>query len=312
MNYRSVSDLNEDIKRNLHKIPNGVSLVVGVPRSGLLAANLIALYLNVPLADIDNFVEGKYYSSGARGSSRNKDPFAGTILIVDDSIFSGSALTKVKNKLKNVADKNYNLKYCCVYAFPGSELLIDVHFKLLDLPRVFEWNLWHHGVLSNACVDIDGVLCEDPTEDENDDGHKYLNFLQNALPKHVPSTPIATLVTSRLEKYRAQTEDWLSRTGIQYGELLMLDLPDKETRLRLGSHGAFKAEMYKNKPESNLFIESNREQARFIHDTTKKAVYCVDTNEMFAGDVPVSQYIRRKFSTQKNYVKSIFKLALGR
>ena len=58
MHYRSVADLNEDIKANLHKIPEDVTLIVGVPRSGMLAANLIALYLNIPLTDIDNFIAG--------------------------------------------------------------------------------------------------------------------------------------------------------------------------------------------------------------------------------------------------------------
>ncbi|MET0244929.1 MAG: phosphoribosyltransferase family protein [Flavitalea sp.] len=312
MHYRSVADLNEDIKANLHKIPEDVTLIVGVPRSGMLAANLIALYLNIPLTDIDNFIAGKTYTSGARGKNYGKDPFSGTILIVDDSILSGSALNKVKDKLKVVEDKNYKLKYCCIYAFPSKEMLIDIHFGLVDLPRVFEWNLWHHPVLNKACVDIDGVLCIDPTDDENDDSHKYINFMLNAKPKHVPSTKLGTLVTSRLEKYRPQTEAWLAKIGVQYEELLMLDLPDKETRIRLGSHGIFKAEQYAKKTDASIFIESNRDQALHIYETTRRPVYCVDSNEMFSGDVPLKQLVRRKLSRQKNYIKSFIKLALNR
>jgi uncharacterized HAD superfamily protein/hypoxanthine phosphoribosyltransferase len=312
MYYRSISDLNDDIKFNLHKLPSDVSLVVGVPRSGLLAANLIALYLNVPLTDIDSLVDGRFYASGARGKNKNKDPFGGTILIVDDSIFLGSALKKVKAKVETINDKNYKIRYCCIYAFPSSELLIDIHFVILDIPRIFEWNIWHHGVMNKACVDIDGVLCIDPTEAENDDSHEYIRFLENAPPKFTPSTRISTLVTSRLEKYRPQTVAWLEKSGIQYDELIMLDLPDKETRMRTRSHGPFKAGVYKSKTNANIFIESNYEQAKYIHEATKKAVYCVETNEMLSGDVPLRQYVRRKLGTQKNYLKTFLKLLLKR
>ena len=52
MNYRSVSDLNEVILRNIHIIPRDIDLVVGVPRSGMMPANLLSLYLNLPYTDI--------------------------------------------------------------------------------------------------------------------------------------------------------------------------------------------------------------------------------------------------------------------
>ena len=34
-----------------------VDLVVGIPRSGMLPANLIAMYLNKPFTDINSFLE---------------------------------------------------------------------------------------------------------------------------------------------------------------------------------------------------------------------------------------------------------------
>ena len=49
MNYRSVADLNDDVIAGLPLIPADVELVVGIPRSGLLAGTLVALALNVPL-----------------------------------------------------------------------------------------------------------------------------------------------------------------------------------------------------------------------------------------------------------------------
>ena len=58
MNYRSVNDLNHCIVANLHRLPRDIDLVVGIPRSGVLAASLIALHLNLPLVDLDGFIEG--------------------------------------------------------------------------------------------------------------------------------------------------------------------------------------------------------------------------------------------------------------
>lgn len=53
--YRSIVDMNNIIVKNLQKLPHDIDLVVGIPRSGMLPANLIALYLNKPFTDIDSF-----------------------------------------------------------------------------------------------------------------------------------------------------------------------------------------------------------------------------------------------------------------
>ena len=58
MNYRSLNDLNSTILKQLHLIPRDIDLIVGVPRSGMLPANLLALYLNLPYTDIHSFMNG--------------------------------------------------------------------------------------------------------------------------------------------------------------------------------------------------------------------------------------------------------------
>ena len=45
-----------------------------------------------------------------------------------------------------------------------------------------------------------------PTKEQNDDGPEYVSFLLNAVPLYLPGSKIGTLVTSRLEKYRVETE----------------------------------------------------------------------------------------------------------
>ena len=136
MNYKSFADLSQDIKSNLHKVPRDVSLIVGIPRSGLLAANLFAVYLNLPLTDIDNFLEQKLLSTGFRGKSYEKDAFKGKIMIVDDSIYSGKALKQVKEKLSRLPQtKDLDIVYCCVYVYPNVKDLVDVPLVMLDMQR---------------------------------------------------------------------------------------------------------------------------------------------------------------------------------
>ena len=114
----------------------------------------------------------------------------------------------------------------------------------------------HHNVLPRCCVDIDGVLCIDPTEEENDDDANYRRFLLEAKPLWTPSYEVGWLVTSRLEKWRKPTEKWLAQQGVRYRELVMLDLPSREARIQSGCHARFKAEVYRNTP-AVLFIESS-------------------------------------------------------
>ena len=73
MNYRSVSDLNLDIKQWITELPNDFDLIVGIPRSGLLVANILSLYLNLPLTDVDGLLESRIFESGLRLNLLNKD-----------------------------------------------------------------------------------------------------------------------------------------------------------------------------------------------------------------------------------------------
>ena len=88
---------------------------------------------------------------------------------------------------------------------------------------------------------------------QNDDGKNYVDFLLNAKPHILPSYKIHSLVTSRLEKYRSYTEQWLKKHNILYENLIMLDLPDKDSRLKLNAHAAHKAAYYKKSSNLEIF-----------------------------------------------------------
>ncbi len=282
MHYRSIADMNDAIVRNLHRLPRDVDLVVGIPRSGLLAANLFCLITNIPMTDLDSFIDGRIYSSGTtkRRSALDRElSDMRRILVLDDSIRSGKAMCAARERLEaaGMADK---VMLGAVFGTQTRHDEADFIFEVVPDPRVFQWNLMHHVVLEKSCVDLDGVLCVDPTHAENDDGSAYMKFLAEAVPLHVPTRRIGALVTSRLEKYRRLTEEWLERQGVEYDALVMLDLPSKAERQRLGVHGSFKGEYYR-KSDATLFIESEPAQAEAIARIAGKPAFCVETQQMF-------------------------------
>lgn len=285
MNYRTVADLNRLISQQLYKVPSSVDLIVGVPRSGLLAANILALKLNLPLTDVAGLCEGRLLQSGKRGK-RFQFKKIQHALVIDDSICSGNSINAAKRQIES-ANLLFPVDYAAIYVASGSQEYVDIFWEECPLPRVFEWNVMHHSVIENACVDIDGVLCRDPTDMENDDAEQYLHFLQSVPPLVVPTGVVKTLVTCRLEKYRHVTEEWLASAGIHYNELIMLDLPNGKSRQKWAKHGEYKGEIYQ-RSDAMLFMESSVYQAHKIANISGKPVFATDLNKMiWPGMIPL-------------------------
>ena len=104
MNFVTYGQLIHSTLENVYKIPRDVDLVVGIPRSGMLVANVLALTLNLPFTDLDSFVDGRIFATG--NTRARKDWIASAkdarhILVVDDSISKGDAMKKAKEKVKN-------------------------------------------------------------------------------------------------------------------------------------------------------------------------------------------------------------------
>lgn len=278
MNFKSINDLSKDIDKNISLLKvQEFELVVGVPRSGMLPASIIALKLNLPLLTLNEFILNSEISHGRTRKPSVLIKFAHEakkILIVDDSINSGYSIVEVKSKLTD--DLLSNCKFLAVYGV-SQDKSVDFILDIVSSPRIFEWNAMYHGIVVDACFDIDGVLCEDPTEEQNDDGAKYLEFIINANPRYLPIVTIDTLVTNRLERYRPETELWLEKHGIKYKKLEMLKLDSKDDRLMQVDYFQHKVGAYKNSG-AKIFYESSLQQAKVIFERTKLPVYCVDEN----------------------------------
>lgn len=283
INFVSFDMLNKLLIQNLSRIPHDVDVVVGVPRSGLLLANMIACYLNKPLTDVDGVIAGKLFGAGVSNKTMNfvRDFSAvKKILVVEDSVASGYSINRVKNRLALV---NVEKIYLAALVDPRAVNIVDLYFAVVPHPRMFEWNFMHHDFLRYCCVDFDGVLCEDPTPEQNDDGEKYRDFILNAAPKFIPSRPIGWIVTARLQKYSKETVSWLKKYNVQFDSLVMLNLESAQQRRALGVHANFKAQVYASLKEAALFIESDPNQAQTIAQLSGKQVYCVGNSMTYGG-----------------------------
>lgn len=282
MNYRSISDLNEDIKEFIYNLPEDLDLIVGIPRSGLLVGSLIALHLNLPLTDVEGLCERRVLQGGLRLGDKFDFDTCKKVLVVDDSVLTGRSMRGVKSAIR-AANLPYQIYYAAIYVTAESYKEVDFWHELVERPRFFEWNTSTHNVLKKSCVDLDGVLCRDPTEEENDDGDNYRYFIANVEPIFKPSVEIGWIVTSRLEKYRDLTEKWLEKHGIRYKNMIMMNFPDKSARIASKSYSTFKAEAYKS-TKAALFIESSLKQAQEIARLTGKEVLCTENNQLVTDD----------------------------
>ena len=283
MHFRTIHDLNHLISYGLYKIPKDIDLVVGIPRSGMLVASIIALYLNLPLTDLDSFLSGHISSCG---NTKKRDSWifdvdkVKKILLVDDTAFSGKAALEAREKIAKCRFKP-DVCFLICYVTSQAKDLPDIYLEVLESPRMFEWNYLHQKNIGYACFDLDGVLCLNPTKEQNDDGPNYLQFLENAPLRVAPTREIGHIVTCRLEKYRSQTEKWLKNNGILYKDLIMMDYESAEERTLANRDGAFKADVYKRIKDSWLFIESSPDQADEIAKLSGKMVFCTSNHKVY-------------------------------
>lgn len=254
----------------------------------MIAASIIASYLNVPLIDVNSFLAGLEPNGGKRLSyfimSHKK---TNKVLVIDDTVFAGTSMTITKNRLKTHTEISFI--YMCVYLEGTGIDTVDIYLE--DIRHytneenkivLYEWNILQHhtGVMRSFLFDIDGVFCVDPPDERNEE--QYLKYIANATPVFIPRTRLGGIVTYRLSKNREITEQWLASQGIQYNELVMFKANSWKQRHDSGiSPEKFKATVYAERQNARLFIESNDYQAQNIARLTGKPVFCVETNKMY-------------------------------
>lgn len=256
----------------IKSFPNTYDVIVGIPRSGLLVANLIALKTGKPLTTPELFIRDHYWQSDLIDK---KEEYK-NILLVDDSITSGKTIEESLQLLRSY--ENLNITKAALIATEESKALVDLYYKIIPHPRVFEWNLLH-SKKGKLVSDLDGVICENcpPGVDLNEE--LYTKWIKNAKPYLIPAFEIDVILSNRLEKYRSETEEWLAKHGVRYKELILWDIQSKKERG--GKHAQRKIEvLLKIKPD--MFWESSFAEAKHIWEATKISTICIDEMILFS------------------------------
>jgi hypothetical protein len=258
-NVEMAADVDEWIK----SFETRYDLIVGVPRSGLMVASLIATKLGIPLTTSDNIVW--------RSKSCAPRPIK-NILVVDDCITTGKSINAVTDKIKGLYPQAI-VHEGVLFANESNKSMVDTYFGIIRGPQLFQWNIMHYkfGIVG---FDLDGVLCEECPDDNDED--VYVKFLTAARPYLIPEYEIDYIITSRLEKYRPQTEKWLKDNEVRYKNLIMWNVPEKSDR---DGAGSYKSKAIMDTP-MRYFIESSMKQTEEIWKTTKIACLCTDEMKM--------------------------------
>lgn len=274
LNVRSHADMAQAIAANLHRIDRSkFDVVVGIPRSGMLPATIIATSLQLPLADVVGYGKGIVHGPSGKAMAPGRK-----VLLVDDTVNKGRAMARAVSLLP----KGTKITRLCVYGpyqVDDPSAIVDIAFEECRGPRAFAWNIWKHRRLPRWGFDMDGVLCRDNEKTENDDGPRYARFIAGAEPLYLPQRPIGHIVTCRLERYRSETESWLRRHGVTFGQLHMMPYASKAERMAAGNRGGWKAGIVKQLGVE-MFVESSPRQAAIIARETGLPVFCTGTQAL--------------------------------
>jgi len=256
--------------------PCQYDLIVGIPRSGMFIASIIALKLGKGLTTPELFREGRFWHSSFMNEKLSFDQVK-NVLLVDDAVDTGRAMSSAMEVIEPMS-KGISITKASMIVREDSKPIVDLYHKVIAPPRVFEWNIlhrkiasyWGHGILA---VDMDGILCANCPRGVDNDELLYLEWLNSARPYLIPSFEIDAIVSNRLEKYRPDTEHWLKMHNVKYKKLYMWDIPDKSERKEGFARHKIE-QLLQLKPD--MYWESEWAQSQMIWSQTKIPTLCID------------------------------------
>jgi hypothetical protein len=256
--YRSVDDLNRLVRTAAPRLPGDIDLIVGIPRSGLLVANLLALHMHVPMATLGGFARGEVLDVGSRFARR---PAAlRKVLVVDDSVSSGAQLRAARDRL---AGKDVPLLFAAAYCTPEALSLVDFAFEVLPQPRAFEWNILNGELLRSACVALDAI-----SAGGRDGPAQHFQY------------PVAHVVSTAPEARRAEIQAFLEKRSVACSRLWLA--PDGFA-INAAAH---LADVYRRSGAQILIVDDLATACR-VADVSGRAVFAVETMQMaYPGRAP--------------------------
>lgn len=281
--YTTCADLARDTLKLIPYIPADCKGIVGVPRSGMIPASILATNLHLPLLELtDN--GPRPMGNGYRGTWLKFKPGNGPYFVVDDSTYGGGSMKRARDKMRS---------HPAIFAAVYSKTLgcADVDAVIMDC-HLFEWNIFNNKILEGGaidpklrggvCADFDGVLCADPSFPHKDEEEeRVIEWLLNAPPKHlIRGCKIPTVISFRLEKHRSYIQQWLDKYQVTVGNLILHPASSFAERDRNFNVIEHKAKIFKNTLHCIMF-ESCSLQAKMIAEYARKPVIATDTGKVF-------------------------------
>jgi len=291
--YITTQQLALDTLTLASQVPGNCSGIVGIARSGLMPASILAAHLHLPLYEIST---GELDSLGMRrikGGVRISDveEANGPLFIVDDTVHDGNSAKLIRELFKNIPHV-----LAAVYVKPDKLNLIDAYVEALEPPHFLEWNIFNSGYVEGIkwssdysggiAFDFDGILSHDPPQGA--DRSSSLDWLINARPTHnlVRDRKIPLIITMRLDKWRSETIDWLNRYRIKCDriEMLSIDTVEERDQRFLELIVDHKAKKFADS-DCFMMIESDPAQAKLIHEYSKKPVLCPIEGKFYSTSI---------------------------
>jgi hypoxanthine phosphoribosyltransferase len=246
-------------------LPKDFDVIIGIPRGGLMVANVIACKLGKPLSTPNDFIQGNiWFSQAPKVLSPQKYR---KVLLVEDNVGVGRQIHKDAQMLKDF-DPSLEIKLGSLFAtkeFPDS---VDYHMAYTRKGLTWENTMMtSFNCDGNIAVDLDGVLCKDENPEE---------------PLYIPSFTVKAVITGRLEDERDQTETWLKNNNVHYKELIMYEGTAASRTQRAVSK--YKAEHIIDL-NASLFWESDVMQAAYIANMASVPVYCPKAQRIISPKV---------------------------
>ncbi|TWT58888.1 xanthine-guanine phosphoribosyltransferase [Thalassoglobus neptunius] len=279
LKFVTVEDLSRNTLKLIEKLPPDVTEIIGVARSGLTPAAMIAQMLHLPLKVLRQ--NAKDLSDAGHGwrLMGASEAGSGVRLVVDDTVMTGRSIETTKTILGDE-----RTLYSAIYASPGGADHLDFYSELLPHPHLLEWNLFNSTFLPRMVFDIDGILCPDFPEGSWNDPVLYGELLASRPPRYLIRKSPVHFVTWREERWREATLDWFQKWGVQVASLTMRPRSIDESRERVDV-GGWKAGVFQRLIEQivrqtpgvdiePLFVESDPLQASQIHKVSGRVVVC--------------------------------------
>lgn len=262
VSYRQLCTDAADFANKLAEDPLHKDLVavIGAPRSGCMPASMLALHRHWYYAGVEFFAQtGKFYEPGDRLKSFCDMPKQGKVLLLDDS---AGRCNSINAACRKIADGGKcgdfqivrGAMYASQHAVKGE--MLDVYFRQLNMPRVFEWNLFGHLSVRKWAFSFDVLRTGD----------------------RVPSRKVAAIVCDVPETLRKRMAGILEKVGVQYGDLAMP--PAEAGGWEMDERAKWKGEWYR-KSKCELFVEMDLATAMTVAEVSRKPVVCLENKRLY-------------------------------